>query len=61
MGSCQEMLTRRSPSGQSAVPFSGRIGKRALAPGNYRATLTAADAAGNRSRPLRLGFTLVCG
>ena len=51
-------ITRRSRAGQITVPFTGRIGRRALVPGSYRATLTAVDAAGNRSRPARLNFTV---
>ena len=53
-------LTRRSlPAGDNAIRFSGRIGKRALAPGHYRATVTATDPVGNRSRPTRATFTIV--
>jgi hypothetical protein len=34
-------LTRRNlPAGPSAIRFSGRIGRRALAAGRYRATIT---------------------
>ena len=40
---------------------SGRIRKRALSPGRYRATLVARDAAGNASRPKRLAFRIVRG
>jgi len=29
---------------------SGKLGRRALRPGRYRATITATDAAGNRGR-----------
>ena len=53
-------LTRRNTSaGANAVPFSGRIGRRALAAGDYRATITATDPAGNRSRPKRAAFAIV--
>jgi hypothetical protein len=38
--------------------FSGRIARRRLAPGRYRMTLTATDAAGNASAPKRLSFTV---
>jgi hypothetical protein len=53
-------LTRRNrrPGGQ-AVPFSGRVGRKALRRGGYRASISAADAAGNRSRARRLSFTVV--
>ena len=52
-------LTRAGVPGKVSVPFSGRIGKRALPLGSYRATLTAADLAGNRSKPSRLAFRIV--
>ncbi|MFL5896417.1 MAG: choice-of-anchor Q domain-containing protein [Thermoleophilaceae bacterium] len=52
-------LTRRSVAGANRVAFSGRIGSRALKPGTYRATAVATDAAGNRSKPVRVKFTIV--
>jgi hypothetical protein len=52
-------LTRALAAGASSIAFSGRIGSHKLAPGRYRIVLTATDAAGNRSRPERLGFRLV--
>ena len=53
-------LTRTSTAGANAVPFSGRIGSRALKPGKYRARFTATDAAGNvASRKPTVGFTVV--
>ena len=39
--------------------FSGRIGKRRLAPGRYRFVVTAIDAAGNRSAPRTISFTIL--
>jgi DNA-binding beta-propeller fold protein YncE len=51
-------LGTRSP-GENAIPFSGRVGKRALKPGAYRATIAATDAAGNRSVPSRAAFTIL--
>jgi photosystem II stability/assembly factor-like uncharacterized protein len=36
-------------AGRAKVPFTGRIGKRRLPVGSYRALLTAVDEAGNRS------------
>jgi hypothetical protein len=48
-----------SKAGANAKKFSGRIGKRALKPGRYRATLVATDAAKNRSKPKRLLFKVV--
>jgi hypothetical protein len=41
------------------VPLSARIGGRRLPAGRYRVTLVARDAAGNRSAPIRMGFTVV--
>jgi hypothetical protein len=45
--------------GKNTRHFSGRIGTKSLAPGNYRATLVASDLVGLRSAPKRLGFTVV--
>ena len=42
-------LTRSGRAGVNLTRFTGRIGKRALRPGRYRARITAIDAAGNRS------------
>jgi virginiamycin B lyase len=39
-------ITRAGTQGQNAVPFSGRIGSRALAPGRYRVGIAATDAQG---------------
>jgi hypothetical protein len=53
-------LTRRNlDAGRGRIGFSGRIGRRALRPGRYRATLTATDLAGNRSPARRLSFRVV--
>jgi hypothetical protein len=46
-------------AGQNSTPFSGRIGRRALKPGRYRARLAATDAAGNRSAERRVAFRVV--
>jgi hypothetical protein len=52
-------LTRaKVPIGSIGIPFSGRIGSRALVPGTYRATLTARGAGGS-SDPVTLSFTVV--
>lgn len=54
-------LTRRQlAAGRRTVAFSGRIGRRALAPGAYRATIAARNAAG-RAAPVRLAFRVVRG
>ena len=53
-------LTRRANrAGRKTTRFSGRIGKKALKPGRYRATLRAKDPAGNRSAPKRITFRIV--
>jgi DNA-binding beta-propeller fold protein YncE len=53
-------LTRSGlAAGANTFPFSGRIGGRPLAPGTYRATITATDRAGNHSTPTRATFTIV--
>jgi hypothetical protein len=46
-------------AGKRGVRFAGALGRRTrLAPGRYRVTLVATDAAGNRSGPRRAQFTL---
>jgi hypothetical protein len=53
-------LTRtRTKLGANRVAFSGRIGKRKLKPGRYRATVGAVDAAGNRAKAKRVAFRVV--
>lgn len=52
-------LKRRGQQGANNVAFSGRIGRRALRPGSYRARVTARDAAGNVSKPSAAAFTVV--
>jgi hypothetical protein len=52
-------LRTKLPAGSRRVPFSGRLGRRALRPGQHRAVLVAVDAAGNRSRPRAVGFRVV--
>ena len=54
-------LTRRIAAGAGRIRLSGRIGRRRLAKGRYRLTLIATDATGNRSRPVRLRFTILKG
>jgi hypothetical protein len=51
-------LRRSSAAGGNRVPFSGRLRGRALAPGRYRLTLVARDAAGQRSAPVRRRFRI---
>ena len=53
-------LTRNLAAGRASVPFSGRIGRRALRAGRYRFAITAKDAAGNSTpKPVRLSFRVV--
>jgi hypothetical protein len=52
-------LIRRGTVGKNQIPFTGRLGRRALTPGTYRATFTATDLAGNRSRAKSLTFTII--
>ena len=53
------LLVRASPQGKSRVPFNGRIKRKALPLGAYRAVLRATDAAGNKSRERKLKFQVV--
>jgi len=46
-------------AGKNARRFAGKIARRKLTPGAYRATLTATDPARNRSHAKRLTFTVV--
>jgi hypothetical protein len=52
-------LRRNALTGSNRVRFSGRIGRRALKAGRYRAVLIATDGAANRSAPKRAGFRIV--
>ena len=52
-------LRRGEPAGAASVKFSGRIGRRAVKPGRYRATIRATDAAGNTSAGETLAFRVV--
>ncbi len=52
-------LTRKQKNGKIKIAFSGRIGKKALSRGAYRALLTATDAAGNSSKRATLAFKIV--
>ena len=57
----QGTLRRTPRAGRTSTPFTGRIGRRALAPGRYRATVRATDTAGNVSRPHWIDFIVVAG
>jgi hypothetical protein len=52
-------LRRTGLKGSNRVRFTGRIGRRALRAGRYRAVITATDAAGNRSAPSLTRFRIV--
>jgi len=52
-------LTRNAGAGATTVPFSGRLGRRALKPGPYRATLVATGADGTRVPARALTFRVV--
>ena len=54
-------LRRSSKLGANSVRFTGRIGRRKLAAGKFAAIVTAIDAAGNRSKPRTLAFTVLPG
>jgi hypothetical protein len=45
--------------GTNSKAFSGKIGRRTLKPGKYRATLVATDASGNASQAKRLSMKVV--
>ena len=51
-------LSRNGDSGANRTKFTGRLGKRALRSGRYRAIITATDAAGNRSAPRTARFRI---
>jgi hypothetical protein len=52
-------LTRKAALLRNSTRFSGRIGKRALRRGRYRAVVRATDAAGNRSAARKASFKVV--
>jgi DNA-binding beta-propeller fold protein YncE len=52
-------LSRTGQTGPNRLAFSGRIGRRKLRPGAYRAVVTATDSSGNRSRAAVVRFRIV--
>ena len=52
-------LTRKANAGTTSVPFSGRLGRRALGPGSYKATLAATGADGARSDAKTVRFRVI--
>ncbi len=53
------LIFSNRPAGANRIAFRGRIGRRKLAIGTFRATITATDAAGNRARARRANFRIV--
>jgi streptogramin lyase len=54
----QGTLTLSGHAGPNLVPFTGKVAGKALAPGSYKATLGARDAAGNLSASKTAAFTI---
>jgi plastocyanin len=52
------LVRRGLAAGKRSIGFRGRLAGKTLAAGRYRATVTATDAAGNRSAPRRIGFRI---
>lgn len=52
------VLSPRALSRRGSIRFSGRLGRRVLKPGRYRATITATDAAGNTGRSRAVAFRI---
>ena len=55
------LLRKGMAPGTVRVRFTGRIRKRPLRPGRYRALVTAKDQAGNRSKPRTASFAIIRG
>jgi Tol biopolymer transport system component len=53
------VLVRNLRTGAVRISFSGRLARKRLAVGVHRLTLVARDAAGNKSKPVTLRFTVV--
>ncbi len=53
------LVRAHSVKGANRVAFSGRYGRQRLAKGTYTATITATDAARNRSKAQQLTFTVI--
>jgi acid phosphatase type 7 len=52
-------FTHQGAAGSNARRFGGRIGRRKLNPGRFRAAFVATDVAGNRSKRKAVSFTIV--
>jgi hypothetical protein len=55
------LVRKNAGPGKLSVAFSGRFAKKALKPGTYTASITATDAAGNRSKVVHIRFAVVKG
>jgi hypothetical protein len=53
------VLRQNAVAGEKRFPFTGRIGRRPLLPGRYRATATATDAYGHESQATSGSFRIV--
>jgi hypothetical protein len=51
-------LRRSGTAGANAVPFSGRVGRRALKPGRYQVEVAGSDDAGNKSAAAIASFSV---
>ena len=54
-------VRRARKAGKNSVKFTGRLGRKALAVGSYRAVIGATDAAGNKAKTKKLSFKIVKG
>lgn len=54
-----EIRRRGLKTGPNTISFSGKLGRRALRPGEYAAVLIARDVAGNRSLPALIEFRVL--
>lgn len=52
------VVVKAARAGVLTIALSGRFGGRALAPGRYALVVTARDAAGNTTQPVRVSFTV---
>jgi hypothetical protein len=52
-------LTRAGTTGKNSVKFTGRLGRKPLPAGSYRAVVGATDAAGNKAKAKTLSFKIV--
>jgi hypothetical protein len=53
------LIRKGLPSGAVTIPFTGRLGTKALPPGPYQAAITARGSNGRRSRQATARFRIV--